>query len=251
VANATNFQVLTEVASHEMVEAITDPMPTVPGQAAWFDRNTGEEIGDITQDSMPPGGTMGLEGLTGYGYVVQKYWSNQDNASVIPGGINYHVISAVPTLANLAFSLTDQTGRTLLGNWGSLTWESTDLSQATFSGTFDGQAVTVLVQGNQGQELTVQISSQSSGSLFVGVISQPSGSWVNRDSTGDFLAPVYVELSGFVIENGQVTSAYGTGGAIYPPQFTGAGYGGSYGGMGTSPGDNYNNPLRFHRPYYM
>jgi hypothetical protein len=255
IANPTNFQVLTEIASHEMVEAITDPMGNVPGQAAWGDRNSGDttyrdEIGDIAQDVMPPGGTMGLEGLTGYGYVVQKYWSNQDNASVIPGGINFQAISVVPTLANLAFSLTDQTGRTIQGNWGSLTWQSSDLSQAAFSGTFDGQAVTVLVQTNGGQQLAVQISSASSV-LFSGAMYQPSGGWVNRDSTGNFLAPDYVELDGVVIEGGQAAKAFGTGGAIYPPQYTGAGYGGSYGGMGTSPGDNYNNPLRFHRPNYM
>jgi hypothetical protein len=251
VAPFTNFQQLTQTASHQMVDAITNPMRIVSGQAAWVDRNTGEDIGDITQDNPPIDGTMGLEGLTGYGYVVQKYWSNQDSTDIIPGGIDYQDISAVPTLANLAFSLTDSTGRTIVGNWGTLVSESSDLSQATFSGTFDGQTVTVLVQGNVGQQLTVRISSASGGVLFYGIISQPSGSWVNRDSSGDFLAPNYVELSGTVVtESGPLASAFGTGWANYT-QYTGAGYGSSSGGMGTSPGDNYNNPLRFHRPDLM
>src|SRR5262249_17722528 len=49
----TSFQQLTLVASHEMVEAISDPM--VGYRAAWYDRNpkpdplSGYEIGDITQ----------------------------------------------------------------------------------------------------------------------------------------------------------------------------------------------------------
>jgi hypothetical protein len=255
--NATNFQKLTEIASHEMVEAITDPMVDVPGKQAWGDDNSADkyyldEIGDITQamEQNVPGGAMGVEGLTGYGYVVQKYWSNQDNTNIIPGGINYQGISTVPTLANLAFSLTDQTGRTIAGNWGYLASESSDYSQATFSGTFDGQTATVLVQTNGGQQLAVTISSASGSLLFSGVISQPSGSWVNRDSTGELLAPSYVELYGNVTENGQSVLAFGEGEAMYT-QSTGPGYGGSSGGMGTSGGDNYNNPLRFHRPNLM
>ncbi len=262
VNNATNFQILTEVASHEMVEAITDPMVNVPGQAAWGDRNSGDktfrdEIGDVTQDIPPPGGIMGLEGPAGYGYVVQKYWSNQANTSVIPGGTNYQGITAVPTLSNFAFGLTDQSGRTVLGNWGDLTWRSGDGSQVTFSGTFDGQAVTVLVQANVGQKLTVQISSPSGALLFMGYMSQPSGSWQNATASGQSLAPDYAELSGTVVEGGRVLAAFGTGGAIYPPQFTGAQYGGSYGGSGAGPGNgpngqfnDYNSPLRYHHPAY-
>src|SRR5262249_53418944 len=81
LGNETNFQYMTEVASHEMVEAITDPMVNVPGQAAWKDWTTGQEISDITQSNPPPGGPMGLEWGVGYGlqatagsgYVVQQY----------------------------------------------------------------------------------------------------------------------------------------------------------------------------------
>jgi hypothetical protein len=262
VGSATNFQIMTEIASHEMVEAITDPMGNVPSQAAWFDRNSADktyrdEIGDITQDSPPPGGIMGLVGPAGYGYVVQKYWSNQDNTSVVPGGTNFQSISAIPTLANFAFGLTDPNGRTLLGKWGDLTWSSSDGSQATFSGTFDGQAVTVLVQANDGQRLDVQITSLSGVSLFIGNMSQPSGSWRNETANGDFLAPDYVEMSGAVYESGRFLTAFGTGGAIYPPQFTGAQYGGSYGGSGAGPGNgpngqfnDYNSPNPLHRRNY-
>jgi hypothetical protein len=253
LGNETNFQLMTEVASHEMVEAITDPLGSVPGQAAWFDRTTRNEIGDITQSNPPPGGVMGLEGPAGYGYVVQKYWSNQANTSVVPGGTNYQLISVVPRLSNFGFGLIDQNGRTTIGNWGDLTSASPDGSQATFAGTFGGQAVTVHVSANVGQKLGVTIYSQAGTELFAGTISQPSGSWRNETPTGDFLAPDYAELSGTLFQSGQALTAFGTGGAIYPPQFTGAGYGSSYGGQGDGPQgqfNNYNSPNRFHRHAY-
>jgi hypothetical protein len=253
VGNETNFQYMTEAASHEMVEAITDPMGNVPGQAAWFDRSTGNEIGDITQKNPPPGGIIGLEGPAGYGYAVQKYWSNQANASVVPGGTDYQGISVVPRLANFGFGLIDQNGQTTIGTWGDLTWASSDGSQVAFAGTFGGQAVTVYVSANVGQKLSVTIYSQAGAALFSGTMSQPSGSWRNETPTGGFLAPDYAELSGTLFQSGQALTAFGTGGAIYPPQFTGAGYGSSYGGQGDGPQgqfNNYNSPNRFHRHAY-
>jgi hypothetical protein len=253
MGNETNFQYMTEVASHELVEAITDPMVNVPSQTAWYDRNTTWEIGDITQKIPPPGGVMALEGLNGYGYVVQKYWSNQDNTSIIPtpGGSNCQNISVVPQLANFGFGLTDQNGRTIIGSWGDLLWHNGDGSLVAFSGTFDGQAVTVYVQANVGQKLGVQVYAQSGSQLlFSGTMTQPSGSWQNPTPTGAFLAPDYVELFGTVYDSGQALAAFGTGGAQYPPQFTGAGYGSSYGGMGSRAEDDYNSPLRFRRHAY-
>jgi hypothetical protein len=252
VGSETNFQTLTEVASHEMVEAITDPMGNVPSQAAWYDRSTGNEIGDITNNNPPPGGVMGLLGTNGFGYVVQKYWSNQDNTSKIPGGISFQNISIVPDLANFTFGLTDSLGHTELGNWGNPI--ANDGSHATFVGTFDGQEVTIDITANDGQKLDVTITSVGGSKLFSGTISQPSGSWTNETQTGDFLAPAYVELAGTLYVPWEKSrQAFGTGGAITPPQFTGADYGGSYGGMGDGPNgmfNNYNSPNRFHHPAY-
>jgi hypothetical protein len=252
LGNETNFQYMTEVASHEMVEAITNPMVNVASQAAWKDQTTGNEIGDITQLNPPPGGAMGLEGPAGYGYVVQKYWSNQANTSVIPGGTNYQGIGIVPRLSNFGFGLIDQNGQTTIGTWGDYTWASSDGSQATFAGTFGGQAVTVYVSANVGQKLTVTIYSPANTILFSGTMSQPSGSWRNETPTADFLAPDYAELSGTLYRSGQGLTAFGTGGAIYPPQFTGAGYGSSYGGQGDGPQgqfNNYNAPNRHRHAY--
>jgi hypothetical protein len=231
---------MTEIASHEMVEAITDPMVNVPGQAAWGDRSTGYEIGDITQANVPPGGVMGLEWGAGYGlqatagsgYVVQKYWSQQANTSVIPGGTNYQLISVVPTLSNFGFSLVDQNGQTTSGGWGAVTWASSDGSQVAFAGTFAGQAVTVHVSANVGQKLSVTIDSQGGTLLFSGTMSQPSGSWRNETPSGDFVAPDYAELSGTLYTSGQSLTAFGTGGAVYSSPTTNGGGGGGGGAGG-------------------
>ena len=59
---------LTEVSSHELCEAITDP-----ALSTWWDQNTGDEIGDICNRQTA---TLG-------GYVVQTEWSNAQNACVI------------------------------------------------------------------------------------------------------------------------------------------------------------------------
>ena len=253
LGNETNFQILTEIASHEMVEAITNPMLNVPGQAAWYDRTTAFEIGDIPQKAPTPGGVMGIEGTSGYGYVVQKYWSQQANASVLSGGINFQSIASVPRLTNFAFGLVDQNGRTELGSWQNLTSASIDGSQVTYAGTFNGQEAIIYVSASVGQKLSVNITTIGGTQLFSGVMSQPSGSWRNETANGDFLAPDYVEMSGTVFQSGQMLTAFGTGGAIYPPQFTGAQYGSSYGGMGDGPNgmfNNYHSPNR-HRPNYQ
>lgn len=62
------FDSLTKVSSHELCEAITDPALN-----AWFDSNTGDEIGDICNGSVA---TLG-------GFVVQGEWSNSQNACVV------------------------------------------------------------------------------------------------------------------------------------------------------------------------
>jgi len=61
------FDSLTVTASHELCEAITDP---VPGQG-WYDDNNGE-IGDICAWTTK---TVGQ-------YTVQQEWSNSANACV-------------------------------------------------------------------------------------------------------------------------------------------------------------------------
>jgi hypothetical protein len=78
---------MTEFASHELAEAITDPEPVDGSTLGWYDSRNGE-VGDIPvslyaaqritradlmDELTAPDGTV---------YRVQKEWSNQDNAPV-------------------------------------------------------------------------------------------------------------------------------------------------------------------------
>ena len=67
----SDFDALTTVASHEIAEAVTDP---VPGRG-WYDTQQGE-IGDIC--------AWQLAALDGY--TVQQLWSNRQQACVGPAG---------------------------------------------------------------------------------------------------------------------------------------------------------------------
>src|SRR5260370_14550951 len=72
-ADAATFNKQLAVASHELVEVITDPQYT----SGWFDNANGE-IGDICQ---PQHGTVvGGDGVT---YVVQKQFSNVANDCIV------------------------------------------------------------------------------------------------------------------------------------------------------------------------
>jgi hypothetical protein len=73
-ANPTPFQNMTDVSSHELIEAITDP----DDNTAWVDSTQGcGEIGDICA-------TGGLDEVdTVGGFTVQKEWSNKLNACIV------------------------------------------------------------------------------------------------------------------------------------------------------------------------
>jgi hypothetical protein len=72
--NAVPFDNQTSVASHELVEAVTDPVVSL----GWFDPNTGNEIGDICNQQQ--GTVLGGDGVA---YVVQKEFSNRANACIV------------------------------------------------------------------------------------------------------------------------------------------------------------------------
>jgi hypothetical protein len=79
--NGTPFANQTSVASHELIETITDAevgLATVLGKPlAWYDPNNGE-IGDICNGLQ--GTVSGGDGKT---YTVQKEWSNQAKACIV------------------------------------------------------------------------------------------------------------------------------------------------------------------------
>lgn len=92
------FQNQTSVASHELVEAITDPeigiAPPLAAPLAWYDSATGNgEIGDICNQQQ--GTVVGGDLRT---YTVQKEWSNVAGACIILNStpLDDFFISAAP-----------------------------------------------------------------------------------------------------------------------------------------------------------
>jgi hypothetical protein len=72
------FDRVTTIASHELIEAITDPGVGIK-RVAWYDRANGE-IGDICAHTSVPGSVLGGDGVR---YLVQREWSNQAGACVL------------------------------------------------------------------------------------------------------------------------------------------------------------------------
>ena len=90
------FNNQTSVASHELIESVTDPevgLATVAGPPlAWYD-NTNGEIGDICNAQQ--GTIVGSDSLT---YVVQKQWSNALGGCTVArvNGNDYSISLAPP-----------------------------------------------------------------------------------------------------------------------------------------------------------
>jgi hypothetical protein len=82
-SGATPFDVVTSVASHELVEATTDPevglAKGLNAPLAWYDEKNGE-IGDICNGKS---GKLRAKSAT---YTVQKQWSNAAGACVLGRG---------------------------------------------------------------------------------------------------------------------------------------------------------------------
>ncbi|MCU1278062.1 MAG: hemagglutinin protein, partial [bacterium] len=91
----TGFQNTTDVASHELIEAVTDP----DGGSGWYDtvdQNCGE-IGDIC--AVGAGETAMVAG-----YAVQKEWSNKNNNCIATDPnvvVNDFTVAATPATVNV------------------------------------------------------------------------------------------------------------------------------------------------------
>ncbi|KAJ3004421.1 UNVERIFIED_CONTAM: hypothetical protein HDU68_005121, partial [Siphonaria sp. JEL0065] len=92
-STANGFDSLTCVASHDLVESVTDP--TLAG-AGWLSTNF-QEVGDICGDR--PAQILGYDGVS---YVVNEFWSIRDDACVVSSakiaknkGISHNVQAAL------------------------------------------------------------------------------------------------------------------------------------------------------------
>jgi hypothetical protein len=141
--NGTEYQNMTAVSSHELVEATTDPevglASTLGAPLAWYDVNYGE-IADIC---------LGLDAdvVLGDGnqYRIQGEWSNRQNACVISGGQGVVAVNAASSW------VMESTGvsRSFVGP---TPWSSSSFygSAATLSGDITASGHDSLVAVNNG-----------------------------------------------------------------------------------------------------
>ncbi len=133
---ATPFGNYTSVASHEMVETITDAevgLATVVGPPlAWYDANNGES-GDICNAEQSSVNTS--DGQT---YVVQKIWSNAQGACVVSGPASASFTVAPGSLAfgNQQADTKSATQAVTVTNTGGV---SLPITSITRTGTAPGQ----------------------------------------------------------------------------------------------------------------
>jgi hypothetical protein len=221
----TPFQAMTEITSHELVEAISDP---ILGQG-WLDSSTpaNKEIADIAGDQLP--GLAQASRLDGY--VVQKYWSQATSTNIAPGGVNFQPMQLLPDMTNIQFQFA---GYALTLN----SQTNTGPTNASFSGTWGSNTPVrglVWVDGTN-DEVHIRVFRDSdSAEIFDGTITAPDGYWgINNPNiqTG-----AYLEISGTVNQNGTATSVYGVGYWAYSPFIIGYTGGGT-----TSASDTTGNP---------
>jgi N-acetylneuraminic acid mutarotase len=116
-AAATQFGNYTQVASHELVETMTDPevglAPFIGPPLAWYDPSFGE-IGDICNDQN--GHMVGSDGVT---YDVQTEFSNQLNDCVVTSPFSTPLIVGPP--AETCRGTTSMSTVTVLGGSGRFT----------------------------------------------------------------------------------------------------------------------------------
>jgi hypothetical protein len=186
--NESHFEHLTEVASHELAEAVSNPMTTLsPAWTGAFTDATGKvqsgvgaEIGDITQGY--PSSTNPLSVVDGY--LVQKYWSNKDGTSIAPGGTDYQDLKQVPGDLSVAhFTLTSlQQGAKTAAEFQIVSLTPTAAGQATFYGYwFDATSNKIqTVTGTlavKGRTLSLTVKRADNTTVFNGTLSSPNGNW--------------------------------------------------------------------------
>jgi autotransporter-associated beta strand protein len=200
----TPLQYDTIVTSHELAEAITDA-DTVNG---WRDRDPndgalkGDEIGDLTQDTVLPGNAVGylLDG-----YAVQREWSNNAGTSILQnenfvlsgttltvrGGQGDSSLLDTMTVSEASDGSIDFTvnGHTVHFGAGTVTSITIDPSGALDTIHVVNVAVPINISGNQPVTLDVD-----AGMFSGGVFSMPNNSNVFVASGATFNVVVAATL---------------------------------------------------------
>jgi hypothetical protein len=188
--------------SHELAETISDPdskgitITPPAGLPASLQTTGTPQISDFEPE--PAGGIH--YGYRLNGYLVQPYWSRQDNAFIVPDGNSQRfVLGPIWTKSNTftgtyTLSVTgDQLGTNYNDNI------RIDVSSVT-SGvkvTMNGQSVAFDAQTSSGQPIITSVSVDTvGGSNYVQVAAVPKGVAVNVDSSGRSNDIVFVGSDG-------------------------------------------------------
>jgi hypothetical protein len=169
-----------------------------------------------------------------YGYAVQKYWSEQAQTSVAPGGVSWTegITSIAQELPGQYFTLHSiQNGVTNAYNL-QINYQVQNPGGNPAQGTFTGQWGTTSVHGTLSIDnplsttVHVQVYSDSTGSLlFDGYYTAPDGNWNTLNG---------LEMWGMVYQSGLLFDpySYGTGQYGAGPTQGGTSSGGGGGGGG-------------------
>ena len=218
-SSTTQFNNLTSVSSHELVEAVTDP----DDNSAWVDTSSQScgEIGDICNAQQ---GTIGS-------YTVQKEWSNKNNACIVTDPnvvVNTFTVAAAPAtlmvpqggMATVKVTLTKTAGVA----------ENAALTATAPTGLTAALAPTSATSDNGTSTLTITASPTAMlGSANVTI--KATGSSVTPTATVavTVTAPPDMAMSPDLATPPSSGGSGGTGGG---------GSGGSGGGTGTGTGGN-------------
>jgi hypothetical protein len=225
----THFQTLTAVTSSVLVGAITDPDGT-----GWHEKFTRSEVEYITVNNPSPGGALGMVD----GYTVQKYWSNADRTSIIPGGTNLQPWASLPDVSVTMFTLHAVED----GRWTSIPVEigrrvtNSVVGTPTYTaywGPRNRPALAFLSVDGVSDKIDVTIRGTDFSLLFDGEISSPDNTWHNWNYYGG-----HAVMSGTIYPQGYGSEWFYAFGwqdddNLRPPTGEGGG-GGSEGG--TPPG---------------
>jgi hypothetical protein len=206
--NMTQFQAMTTIASHELVEAITDPIlnegyvdDTPP--PAWSGPQEISDLGNGSLSQVPGFANYSQFGLAN-GYIIQQYWSNKDGKAVGGAQINTtnpalldKTIPAMPTLAGAAFTLHSQHASIDMQFTKQVAVDSTHANIGVIWGQRTDTHALVAINGDR---LDVTIVGADNQIVFSGYMETPGGDWKHRK---ELSGTIYGQVGSTNLENAE------------------------------------------------
>ncbi|MGZ6144171.1 MAG: hypothetical protein ACXWLM_12590, partial [Myxococcales bacterium] len=193
--SSTTFNNYTSVASHELIEMVTDAevglATTNAPPLAWYD-NTNGEIGDICNAQQ---GTV--TGSDGVSYTVQKEWSNHSNACIVS--------ETVTTTNNFSVSVSPSSASVNAGSSVSYT-----VTTATTAGSAQTVSFSVsgLPAGVTGTFSPTSVSSGQSATLTLNASSSAASATATFTVTGSAASGSHTATASVTVIGGTVSNDF-------------------------------------------